>query len=273
MGQGQIACNYELSRSVGDMSILTQARGLRSTEHPATRSLWSPHCLLCGAACTHDEPVSTSRSDLLCPACQADLPGLPRLHCPICLCRTTHGERCGTCLHRPPAYSDVTALFAYDFPVDRLIQAMKYGHQLLLADWFGNNLAEKLRRQTEECGGIQQIDRIVPMPLHPTRLRERGFNQALELSRPLEKRLNIPVDRKILIRQRPTPPQAQLALKERAGNVKGAFACLAPLHGQTVLLIDDVLTTGNTADECARVLRRNGAAQVRVAVIARALKD
>lgn len=253
-------CNYELSRTCEDMSILTQPWRARSTETPQSGCLWSPHCLLCGGA---------SSFDLLCPACQADLPGLQHAACPVCLSRTTHGERCGACLHLPPYYDRVSALFAYDFPIDRLIQAMKYGHQLLLAEWFGNKLGQQLAEHFD----CEKIDRIIPMPLHPARLRERGFNQAVELSRPLEKRLKIPVDRNLLARQRATTPQAQLALKERSGNVLGAFSCKREIPGQSVLLIDDVLTTGATANECARLLKSHGAEKVHVAVIARALKD
>lgn len=247
------------------MSILTQAWRARwtndqQTRSPRSMSLWSPHCLLCG---------QSGSTELLCPACHADLPKLKHAACPICLTRTTHGERCGACLHQPPHFDSVTALFSYDFPVDRMIQAMKYGHQLLLAAWFGDNLGKQLL--TQLAG--QTVDRIVPMPLHPARLRERGFNQALELARPLEKMLKVTVDRNLLVRQRATAPQAQLALKARSGNVLGAFRCQQDIPGQSVLLIDDVLTTGATVNECARLLKCHGAEKVHVAIIARALKD
>jgi ComF family protein len=212
-------------------------------------------CLLCAA---------DSAAGLLCPACAADLPRLPPALCPQCGDGTTLGERCGACLKDPPAFARTLALFRYEFPVDRLIQALKYGHQLPLAAWFGAGLAHKLN--------ASEHDLVLPLPLHPSRLRTRGFNQSLEIARPVARALGLALDAALLSRTRATPPQADLPLKERARNVRGAFACAGDLGGRRILLIDDVMTTGSTLREAARILKLHGAGTITVAVAARALR-
>ncbi len=212
-------------------------------------------CLLCAA---------DSSSTLLCPACTADLPALPEHCCPQCGEQTTHGERCGACLKEPPAFTRIHALFRYEFPVDRIIQAFKYGHQLALANWAGERLAEIIN--------AADYDLMIPLPLHPERLRQRGFNQSIEIARCIASHTNIPFDHQALIRNRATAPQAELAMKERSRNVRGAFECRGDLSGYRILLVDDVMTTGATLREAARVLNLHGAATIHIAVIARALK-
>lgn len=212
-------------------------------------------CLLCGA---------DSESGVICAACQADLPMLPPRLCPVCAEQTTHGERCGACLKDAPHFDRTIAAFRYDFPLDRVIHALKYGHQLALAPWFGQHM---LARFTDP-----DVDRIVPLPLHRDRLRERGFNQAGEIARTLGAALGLPVDLDVLLRTRATPPQADLTDKERRRNVRGAFECRSDFSGQRLLLVDDVMTTGATANECARTLKIHGARSVAVLVAARAFK-
>lgn len=211
-------------------------------------------CLLCG-----DE----SGPHLLCADCQADLPSAPATSCPQCGELTTFSERCGACLNKPPHFDRTLTLFRYEFPVDRLIHAFKYGHQLAVGQWLGQRLAERIAPGAEL---------IIPLPLHAERLRERGFNQAMEMAREIEKTAKIPVDRSSLQRTRATPPQAGLDHKERRKNVRGAFECTRDLSGRHVLLVDDVMTTGATLDECARILKLHGAIEVSVAVAARAFK-
>jgi ComF family protein len=235
------------------MSILPQAlqRPLRSI----AAHLLPGSCLLC---------ASNSATSLLCPACTADLPQLPAALCPQCGEETTLGERCGACLKDPPAFARTIALFRYEFPVDRLIQALKYGHQLALAAWLGHRLGERLV--------AEDYDLLLPLPLHPSRLRTRGFNQSLEIARVTSKALAIPMNPAILTRIRATPPQAELPLKERGRNVRGAFECARDLAGKRILLVDDVMTTGSTLREAARILKLHGAGQITVAVAARALR-
>jgi ComF family protein len=235
------------------MAILPQT--LRHALQGIVNRLLPGSCLLCAA---------DNAAGLLCPACAADLPRLPAALCPQCSEQTTLGERCGACLKEPPAFARTVALFRYEFPVDRLIQALKYGHQLPLAAWLGKQLAARLRPA--------DYDLILPLPLHPARLQTRGFNQSLEIARPVGKTLGIAIDTRILTRKRATPAQAELPLKERARNVRGAFECAGDLGGRRILLVDDVMTTASTVREAARILKLHGAGEITVAVAARALR-
>ena len=239
------------------MSILPSplAHWLKTLSQGSLNACLPASCLLCGDG---------SGGPLLCPACAGDLPRLPAARCPQCAQPTTHGERCGACLHEPPHFAATFAPYVYDFPVDRIVQALKYGHSLAVAPWAAQAIAPMIPRET--------YDQIVPLPLHPERLRERGFNQSGEIARHLGNCLKLPVHRSSLLRTRPTGAQADLPLKKRHANVRNAFECSSDFTGQRILLVDDVLTTGATASECARVLKLHGAASVGVAVIARALR-
>lgn len=177
---------------------------------------------------------------------------------------------CGRCLRRPPAYDGALALWPYRFPVDQLVQELKYRHHLGLARFLGHALgAAALGRQAQDSGW--RPTRILPMPLHPDRWRERGFNQALEIARPLARLLGVPMDDSLLIRRRATPAQAGQHLARRQRNLRGAFLCQTSPAGQEILLVDDVMTSGASAAECARTLKQGGASKVWVAVVARAL--
>ena len=235
------------------MPILPQA--LQRTVRSIAVHALPGSCLLCSA---------DSAASLLCPACTADLPQLPAALCPQCGEETTLGERCGACLKDPPAFARTIALFRYEFPVDRLIQALKYGHQLPLAAWLGLRLGERLI--------AADYDLLLPLPLHPSRLKTRGFNQSLEIARVTSRALGIPLNPHILTRIRATPSQAELPLRERGKNVRGAFECDRDLVGKRILLVDDVMTTGSTLREAARILKLHGAGPITVAVAARALR-
>ena len=238
------------------MSILPYPTALTSFSRRLAGKLLPASCLLCG---------EDSGSTTICTACHSELPRLPEQRCPLCADRTTHGERCGACLKDPPHFDRALAAFRYDFPLDRVIHALKYGHQLAVTGWCADQLRPLLLGSP--------FDRIIPLPLHADRLRERGFNQSGEIAKALATLLAVPVDLASLIRTRATTPQADLPHKERQRNVRGAFECRSDLSGQHILLIDDVLTTAATANECARTLKLHGAATVTVAVVARALKD
>jgi ComF family protein len=233
------------------MSILTQsAKFIRRT----VGQLLEQDCLLCGA---------TSGNAVLCTACVADLPRLTALHCPQCALPTPHGERCGHCLSQPPHFDATIASFSYDFPLDKLVQSFKYAHRLALGAWLGEQLAADAR----DC----QADLIMPLPLHPLRLRDRGFNQALELARPISAAGGWLIDTQSCSRIRHTPAQAELPWRARVKNIRGAFHCSADLTGKSVALVDDVMTTGASLNECARTLKLHGAAHVTLLVVARAL--
>lgn len=219
------------------------------------RSLLGRECLLCGA----------ETRERLCPACYAGLPYLPEQRCPVCAIPTPEGQVCGACLAALPRFDRVQAAFAYAFPADKLIQGLKYQARLPLAPL----LAELLYSQ---LGQEAKPDLLIPMPLHPARLKERGFNQALELARCLSRRTGIKLAAEACQRVRDTPPQAALPWEARGKNIQGAFTCAGDFSGLRVAVVDDVLTTGATLDELASVLRSRGAARVSGWVVARTLR-
>ena len=212
-------------------------------------------CLLCGAA---------SGASLLCADCTEGLPVLASPRCSVCAAPTPHGNTCGGCLKSAPAYDATIAVWRYGFPVDRLVQALKFEHRLALAGFF----AAAMR-----AGPLPVADLLIPVPLSAARLRERGFNQAAEIARPLARALGVPMNAESCRRTMETVPQTSLPWKERRRNVKNAFECDIDLTGKSVAIIDDVMTTGATLDELARTLKRHGAAKVTNWVVARALRD
>ena len=215
------------------------------------RSVLPQSCQLCGAE---------GAPEPLCAACRADLPWLPSRRCAICAVPLATGSFCGICLDHPPRYERVEAAFLYDYPLDTLIHAYKYGGRLALARLLGAAVAQNVARD---------VDVIVPMPLARGRLAERGFNQALEIARVIETDTRIALLPDACRKVAETPPQATLPWKERTRNVRRAFVCDIDLSGRTVAVVDDVLTTGATLNELARVLLRAGAASVRGWVVAR----
>ena len=233
------------------MSILTiQSENISSIiEH----ILPAQPCLLCGAP---------SRNGAWCAACDASLPYLNTPHCPVCALPTLHGATCGRCLKRPPQFDHTVAAYAYAFPLDKLVQALKFGEQLVLA----NSLADRLAQRIE-----LRPDGIMAMPLHSSRLRERGFNQSLELARRIASRLDIPLLKQACQRVRDTPPQSSLTWKERGKNMRRAFTCTGDLSGKHIAMVDDVMTSGASLNELALALRRAGATEVSAWVVARTL--
>ena len=165
-------------------------------------------------------------------------------------------------MKRMPHFGRTVAAFAYAFPLDKLVQALKFGEQLMLT----NSLADKLVQRVEA-----RPDCIVAMPLHPARLRERGFNQSLELARRIAAKLDVPLLSHACQRVRDTPPQSALKWKERGKNMRRAFRCTEDLSGKHVAVVDDVMTSGASLNELALALRRAGAREVSAWVIARTL--
>jgi len=208
-------------------------------------------CLLCSAAA----PESG-----ICGACRADLPWLDSNLCSCCAHPLPAPGLCGRCIAEPPHYDRVVAPCRYAFPLDGLIQAYKYSGRLVagsaLASLFANHLQ-------------QRPDLIVPVPLTAQRLRERGFNQALELARALGQQMQVPVNAQLCVKTRDTAPQTRLPWKERRKNIRGAFVVEGGVAGCQVAVVDDVLTTGATLSELARNLKRAGAATVTGYVVAR----
>lgn len=141
---------------------------------------------------------------------------------------------------------------------------LKYNGALYLAPVLGRLLTDSLRSIAPA-----EVDCIVPMPLHPRRLRQRGYNQAMEIGRPVAHALALPLRPHVLRRVRDTGPQSDLPESRRAANIRQAFRAQEDLAGLRIALLDDVLTTGRTADDAARALRAAGAESVDVWVVAR----
>lgn len=206
-----------------------------------------------------------SHDGLWCAACDHTLPYLDMPHCPICAMPIPSGEVCGHCLSHPPAFDRCAAAFVYAFPLDRLIQAMKYHEQLALAHTFAAKLTQRLDHQ-------HLPDCIIPMPLHPSKLRERGFNQSQLLAARISSELKLPLLPHACERVRDTPPQSALPWKERKKNVRGAFRCDIDLTGKHVALVDDVLTTGASLNALGTAIKARGATSVSAWVIARTIR-
>ncbi len=173
--------------------------------------------------------------------------------------------RCGRCFADPPPFEQCIVPFHYAYPIDSLVKAVKFGGQLTLASQLGKLLAGTLEPRLEalpEC--------LIPVPLHRQRLIERGYNQSLELARPVAKRFNLTLNFKDCLRIRNTKPQAQLSLVERGLNVRSAFGVRRQLKYRHVALIDDVITTGHTVAELSSQLLKAGVERVDVWALSRA---
>ncbi|MGC2457839.1 MAG: ComF family protein [Gallionellaceae bacterium] len=210
-------------------------------------------CLLCG---------SFNRHGAWCAACDSTLPYLNVPGCPICALPTPDGSTCGRCLKRKPQFDRTVAVFAYTFPMDKLVQALKYGERLTLVNSLADSFVQRI---------VKRPDYVIPMPLHPSRLKQRGFNQSLELARRIANNLAIPMLSDACRRVRDTPPQSSLGWKERDRNVRRAFDCGWDLSGKHIAVVDDVMTSGASLNEAAHVLRKAGAVEVSAWIVARTL--
>jgi ComF family protein len=228
--------------------FIAAARGI-------AEALFGGRCYLCRG---------TARGGLLCPGCDGDLPRLPAERCPCCALPSTGGRTCGRCLAQDPAYDSTEAAIAFAFPADVLVHALKYRGELALAPLLASLLAPRIAHD-------HAIAAVVPVPLSAARLRERGFNQAMEIARPLAAIAGAPLQPGWLERSTDTPALAGLALADRAKSVRGAFRCTAAVAGLSIAVVDDVMTSGATLEEVARTLKRAGAARVVNWVVARTL--
>ncbi|MDP2870241.1 ComF family protein [Methyloversatilis sp.] len=215
------------------------------------RRLMPQDCRLCGLP---------SGDALLCAGCHDELPRLPAAHCPICALPVPTADVCGRCLKHPPAFDATLAVWAYAEPADQLIHELKFRARLPLAIWFAHEL---------HALGLPPCDLLLAMPLHPNRLRERGFNQSVEIGRALGRLGQLNFDAFGLVRLYDTPPQRDLAWSQRRRNVRGAFAVRTEVAGRHVAVLDDVLTTGASLHEVARMLKAAGALTVTNLVLAR----
>ena len=248
----------------GNMALLAY---LKSELSGLFDLLLPPTCAIC-----RSEVPSLLSPAGICPNCLAQLLPLPTARCPRCALPypTDEGRPhlCEACLRQLPGFSGVVAVGVYRDLLRESIHRFKYEQGIHLDYPLGALLAQRLATDAPEF----RPELILPVPLHPRRLRERGYNQSLLLARRLGKLLRVPTESRRLRRIRPTPPQQGLPLADRQRNLRGAFALSAPLRGEKILLIDDVMTTGATLRECAQVLESGGAGDILVAVLGRAAR-
>ena len=209
--------------------------------------------------------------------CRRCWEGITPLHGPVCA-RCGHpfaspvallyspAHLCGACRLRPPSYTHARSAYPYAPPLREAITLFKYKGKVALANALGDLMWAAWH-------DVQDVDLLMPVPLHPARLREREFNQSLLLVDRLNRRLRLPVSHHNLVRRRQTPPQTELTRRQRRQNLRRAFAVLRPdeVAGKRILLVDDVFTTGTTVNECAKPLRKAGAGDVYVFTLARTI--
>lgn len=212
-------------------------------------------CRLCGADC---------QNQVLCPNCIKDLPELKSV-CPQCSLPTSASQRCGQCLSNPPEQNTSISIYQYKDPIDRLIADFKFNDKLYLSQFFAEKILTKLNHRP-----LPEL--LIPIPLHPQRLKQRGYNQSFELAKILSKSLSIPVSNSFLERIINTQPQSSMPFKQRKNNIKHAFKAADGLPFKHIALIDDVLTTGHTANAAAKTLKKAGATTIEVWTIARTIR-
>ena len=225
-----------------------------SYKRPNFKQLIFPQdCVLCNG---------TSQVGVVCQECLITLPVHKQPACPQCGLWSPQSEQCGSCLKALPEFDKTTAAFDYEFPIVELIRAYKYGSRLALGDFFAEHLMNKIKHEARP-------EILLPMPLHTFRLKQRGFNQAAEITRYISSQMNLQMSLTSLIKTRDTLPQVELPWDERRKNIKNAFECKDTFSNMHVAIIDDVITTGASLNEAAKVLKKHGAKTVSVWVIAR----
>ncbi len=206
-------------------------------------------------------------SEGICEACKKELVYVKESYCMCCGCLLLdeQAEYCPNCKKKPHVFDRARSLFLYQGPVKKSMYRLKYGNRREYAAVF----AEELGRHLGDWVLQQRITAIVPIPLHPSRRRSRGYNQAALLGRGLGKWLDLPVAENLLFRVQKTTPLKKLTGQQRREVLKKAFRVRADLPaGQRLLLIDDIYTTGSTADAAAAVLKEAGAEKVFVLCVA-----
>lgn len=221
--------------------------------------LLPPTCILCGN--------SGFDSQDICQGCFNDLNR--NIHCcyrcaEIFEKPNAIPQLCGHCISQAPAFDETYAPFIHQGIIRHLIASLKFNRQYKNARLLGTLLANHLEKTAE----MPEI--IIPVPLHKQRYQQRGFNQSMEIAKTLSKQLNIPIDTKSCIRHRNTPHQIDLPAKQRHKNIKNAFKIDKPIMAQHVAIFDDVMTTGSTVNELAKLLKKAGVSRVDVWVCARA---
>lgn len=213
-------------------------------------------CILC-----LDRDKSGTSNGGFCIGCRSDLP-VQGPCCVVCALPLPVPGRCGRCQQQPPAFDRVRVAFAYEFPLNAMVTRFKYSGDKTMAYPLIAALAEHLRE------GDSRPDLIIPCPIHPQRLRKRGFNQAAIIASALGVALDVAVDYRLCRRRQATPPQTGLNREARLRNLRHAFV-LKRTPPERVAVVDDVVTTGATAHQIARVLKAGGAKEVEIWALAR----
>ncbi len=239
------------------LSSHRRSSGARRWSGRLLGALFPPTCILCGA------PGAGGRD--LCLGCAAELP-FNRHSCPCCGIPFDGpvAALCGSCQRRAPPFARAIAALRYETPVPNLVADAKFRGGLNTARLLGEILADEIREQ-----GLTLPQALLPVPLHPRRLAERGYNQALEIARVVGRALALPIDARCCRRVLATPPQAGLDQGARRRNLRGAFTAQTPLPWAHIAIVDDVMTTGSTVSELALVLRRAGAGTIDIWAVAR----
>jgi ComF family protein len=229
-------------------------------------------CRICEAT------LDTASRIPICPECLDSLRPLEGPLCQVCgrpfvspMMAQVARPLCGLCRRGVYGFDLARSYGGYGDAMVRAVTLLKYYAVTPLGDWFGARLVELVARQPEGFAA----DVVVPVPLHRTRLRERGYNQAELIARPLARRLGLPLGSYLLARTRPRPDKLKLTRRERWETVRGAYAMREGkrVDNLRVLLVDDVFTSGATLDACARALRRAGAARVVGLTVARVVSN
>jgi len=205
----------------------------------------------------------------LCRDCQLNLNTINSAceRCAIPLPDSVQSGICGQCIIEPPNFDNSISLFVYETPISQMIQSLKFNRKLANARLLGNLLATHLEERKHPRPTC-----ILPVPLHHKRLQSRGFNQSLELAKPVSRVLDIPITQHLVKRIRHTPPQSRLKFRERDKNVNMAFELNGHAIPKRVAILDDVVTTGATCNAIAGLLKKAGAEHVEVWSLARSLK-
>lgn len=227
--------------------------------------IFSNICLFCGD--------KSRRAIALCLACENDLPWQQKvcLQCamPLETTQSTSEDICAECLKSPPLFQRSLALFNYEFPINHIITLLKFHAHLEYAKLLSDLMTEKIIHHWYRQHDFPEV--IIPVPLHEKRLRERGFNQAIELSRSITKKLSLKIDIKSCQRVRLTAIQSELPASLRLKNMRNAFVVNDPSPWKHVAILDDVMTTGSTVAELAKVLKKRGVERIDVWCCARTI--
>lgn len=220
--------------------------------------LFPPTCFLCNLSCDHSHD--------LCEACAINFTKNTNCcsKCGDAIETPIKTALCGKCLSNPPAYDKTHAPYIYQSGIRHLIQTLKFNNDYKNSRLLGNLIADSA------IDSITFPEVIIPVPLHPVRYRQRGFNQSLEIARTVSERLSIPLDYSSCQRRKYTLQQSALPAKQRHQNLRNAFTISRPINAKHIVILDDVMTTGATANEMAATLKKAGATRVDIWVCARA---